>query len=231
MKISNDFTTLNGDSYYDADTKSILHYNHILDVWDDGLKTAITQHMPIIVQGGINKAKIGVIQDPAGSAIGAQYLFGAGASGAIYDTFELNPIPWIEPEQCVFNSTSYDGKRVLHTHSPTLEGSPHKHNDRMKAIISLSNAYYNTIIAFNEKSNELGNDGKLLNMVPISASIFAGRFLRKLGGGHLDPSFTFMAIAVAIGKLLLNKQQIPKMTIYFYDPQVCQRAREYFGDV
>lgn len=64
----------------------------------------------------------GVIQDPAGSAVGGA-LVGGGLSGAIYQKFQgkLNPIEWMPEGKSQMNSTSDpDGKRILHTHSPHL---------------------------------------------------------------------------------------------------------------
>ena len=218
------FTSLTDDSYYDRETKSITHWSEILDLWDEKMKTEIGKKMPVIINDAINRANIGVIQDPAGSAIGAETVCGGGASGAIYDTFDLEPIPWINEGDSIFNSAKGDGKRVLHTHSPTLEGTPHDHDDRMNAVRSLANAYYGAINLFNISEFRDG----VLNLVPVSASIFAGRFLRRgLGRGHMDPSFTFLAIAIAIGKLLEDGKPVPKMTLYFYDKDVYQRAKEY----
>lgn len=228
--ISNDykFTTLMDDSYYVRDSKSLLHYKTILNLLNEDKIKRINDYMPTVIYGGIDKAPIGVIQDPAGSAIGAGKPSGGGASGAIYSRFNLNPIPWIDEGECIFNSSTSNGKRILHTHSPTLNGSPHNNDDRVIAILELTNAYYNAIVLFNKKSNELGDDGKLLNLVPVSASIFAGRFLRRdLGNGHLDVSFTFLAIAIAISKLLDENIQIPKMNIYFYDKEVYESALIY----
>jgi len=224
------FTSLGGDSYYRRETKSIMHYKIVLDLWNDGIMKRIDESMPEVVYGGVDKAEIGVIQDPAGSAIGTDVPIGGGASGAIYNRFELDPIPWIGEGECIFNSTKTEGRRVLHTHSPILNGSPHDHDDRIAAVLDLANAYYNAILMFNERSGELGDDGMLLNLVPVSASIFAGRFLRRnLGMGHLDVSFTFVAIAVALGKLLIEGKAIPKMNIYFYDRDVYELAKKYMA--
>jgi hypothetical protein len=231
-KVPNDykFTTMTDDSYYNRDTKSIMHYKSLLDIWNDDLMKRIDESMPAVVYGGVNEAEVGVIQDPAGSAIGAELPIGGGASGAIYNTFDLNPIPWIEEGECIFNSIKGEGRRVLHTHSPVLEGSPHNHDDRIAAILDLANAYYNAIVMFNERAGELGDDGKLLNLVPVSASIYAGRFLRReFGNGHLDVSFTFASIAIALGKLLIDGVEIPRMNIYFYDRKVYEKAKEYMA--
>lgn len=229
-KVPNDykFTSLKDDSYYNRDTKSVKHYKLMLDMWSDEIMKRIDESMPAIVYGGVNRAEVGVIQDPAGTAIGAELPVGGGASGAIYNTFDLNPIPWIEEGEAVFNSAKGDGRRVLHTHSPVLEGSPHNHDDRINAILDLANAYYNAVIVFNERSGELGDDGMILNLVPVSASIFAGKFLRRdLGMGHLDVSFTFASIAIAIGKLLIDGVIVPRMNIWFYDKIVYEKAVEY----
>ena len=123
------------------------------------------------VQGGVQDAPAGAIQDPAGSAIGSgRRPAGGGASGAIYQKFaDLMPIPSIEPRSAIFNSSTGPGRRVLHTHSPRLAGSPGQSEDRRHVIEDLANAYANALAAFADRAAELGADGTMLNLVPVSA--------------------------------------------------------------
>lgn len=205
-------------------------WTDVIDIWPDNLKNKIEKYMPILVHDGINNAHKGVIQDPAGSAIGSQFVFGGGASGAIYDSFELEPIPRIVKTGAIFNSTSDpEGKRILHTHSPTLSGDPEKLDDFMEVVRTLANSYLNAMIAFIIRRNQLGEHGQLLNLVPISASIYGGRFRREdLGSfGHMDPSITLVAIALAIGILIEKRFEVPKLKLYFYEKEVFDRAKEY----
>lgn len=201
--------------------------NTVINIFDDKLIDQIERLMPTLVNDGINNASNGVIQDPAGTAIGSQFLFGGGASGAIYSTFELEPIPHIQKCAAIFNSTEdSDGKRILHTHSPILKGDPEVFEDVMKVIKQLTDSYLNTIIAFLLHRSKLGKHGKILNLVPISGSIFAGNF-RQSEIDHLDPSFTLVSIALAIGLLLKKGFPIPTTTLYFYDNDVYERAKNY----
>src|SRR5262245_22582152 len=106
------------------------------------------------VRGGVQDAPSGAIQDPAGSAIGSgRQPAGGGASGAIYQKFtDLKPIPSIEPRSAIFNSTTGPGRRVLHTYSPRLTGSPGQSEDRRRVIEDLANAYANALAAFADRA-------------------------------------------------------------------------------
>src|SRR5262245_47782829 len=152
------------------------------------------------VQGGLQEAPKGAIQDPAGSAIGSGHRpAGAGASGAIYQKFtDLLPIPSIRPRSAIFNSSTGPGRRVLHTYSPRLGGSPGQSEDRRRAIEDLANSYANALVAFRDRAPELGVDVTMLNLVPVSAGIFCDRFTDTTLD-HLHPSYTMCAIALALG--------------------------------
>lgn len=203
------------------------NWKKVIDIWDDELKNKISEHIPELVNDGINNAREGVIQDPAGSAIGAPFLCGGGASGAIYSSFKLENIPYIEERSSIFNGTSdSNGMRVLHTHSPRLSGDPDNVEDCMNVVRILANTYINTIVSFLLRKNKLEDHGKVLNLVPISASVFGGTF-RRDDLDHLDPSFTIVAIALAIGVLVFNKIEIPTLRLYFYDEDVFKRAVKY----
>jgi len=205
-------------------------WKEVIDVWGDDLKNEIEKYLPSLVQAGINNAPKGAIQDPAGSAIGARGLYGGGASGAIYSTFDLELIPRIKEGSAIFNSTDdLDGMRVLHTHSPTLSGDPDNFEDFMETVRVLANAYLSAMIAFLIQRKELGEHRHLLNLVPVSASIYGGRFRREdLGSfGHMDPSITIVSICLAIGILIKKNYPVPKMCLYYYDKEVYERAKEY----
>jgi hypothetical protein len=177
------------------------------------------------VQGGVQDAPHGAIQDPAGSAIGSGHRpAGAGASGAIYQRFpDLMPIPRIEPRSAIFNSSTGPGRRVLHTHSPRLEGSPERNEDRRRAIEDLANAYANALVAFSARAAELADDGTALNLVPVSAGIFCGRFTDPTLD-HLHPSYTMCAVVLALGWWRGSGGSLPPATIFFYKSEVFEAA-------
>ena len=184
------------------------------------------------VQGGVQDAPEGAIQDPAGSAIGSgRRPAGAGASGAIYQKFtDLMPIPSIEPRSAIFNASTGPGCRVLHTHSPRLAGSPGQSDDRRRAIEDLANAYANALVAFADRAVELGADGSMLNLVPVSAGIFCGRFTDTTLD-HLHPSYTMCAVLLALGWWRGTGASPPPLTIYFFKPEVFEAATKVLADL
>jgi hypothetical protein len=177
------------------------------------------------VHGGVHDAPRGVIQDPAGSAIGSGHRpAGAGASGAIYQRFpDLMPIPSIGPRSAIFNSSTGPGRRVLHTSSPRLAGSPGRNEDRRQVIEDLANAYANALVAFGDRAGDLGADGTRLNLVPVSAGIFAGRFTDPTLD-HLHPSYTICAVIRALGWWRDAGGSLPPAPIYFFKPEVLDVA-------
>jgi hypothetical protein len=184
------------------------------------------------VQGGVHEAPAGAIQDPAGSAIGSgRRPAGGGASGAIYQKFaDLMPIPSIEPRAAIFNSSSGPGRRVLHTYSPRLAGSPGQSEDRRHVVEDLANAYANALAAFADGAAELGADGTMLNLVPVSAGIFSGRFTDPTLD-HLHPSYTVCAIALALGWWRGTGASPPPLTIYYFKPAVFTAATKVLADL
>lgn len=189
--------------------------------------SAILDKLPAIRRGGVQSAAVGVIQDPAGSAIGTGcHPSGGGASGAIYGKFlDLQPIDNMAPRSAIFNRSTGAGRRVLHTHSPILDGKPTSEGARSRVLEDLSNCYYNALVAVNERSAALDKDGALLNLVPVSASIFARAFRRNhYDAPHLDPSYTLTAIMVAIGEMLKGNQIVVDLALYYFSADVYQDA-------
>jgi hypothetical protein len=190
---------------------------------------AMLGHLPAIHQGGVQTARTGVIQDPAGSAIGTgSRPGGGGASGAIYATFpDLKPIDAIEPRSAIFNRSTGPGRRVLHTHSPMLPDNPRSADQRNRALADLANAYYNALVAVSRRSDALGPDGTLLNLVPVAAAIYGGGFVHpRFNPPHLDPSYTLTAILIAIGELLRNHASIVPLALYYFRSETYRAAAD-----
>lgn len=191
---------------------------------------------PVLVAGielindGVQGATSGVIQDPAGSAIGTGAKpGGGGASGAIYAAFtDLEPIPAMPERAAIFNGSNGPGKRILHSHSPQLKGSPDDADARHTALQDIANTYANALLAFSEQYAQLGADNQRLNLVPISAGIFANNFRNPdyLPYGHLDPSYTLVAVALAIASVQTSIQHFPKLALYYYDKIVYNAAQK-----
>jgi hypothetical protein len=106
---------------------------------------------------------------------------------------------------------------VLHTHSPQLQGEPTSAAARNQVIEDLSNAYYNAFVAMNQRADALQERGGLLNLVPVSAGIYAGEFaVDKHDAPHLDRSYTITAIMIAIGELMRRGKTPVQLTLYCY---------------
>jgi hypothetical protein len=180
------------------------------------------------VHGAVQTAPQGVIQDPAGVAIevgGDPKASGArGASGAIYSQFpDLKPIPPIQRGSAIFNSSTGPGRRVLHTYSPELKGSPESSKARQRALQDLTNAYANALEVFRERAADLGADGTLLNLVPVSGAIYSREFIDSKYN-HLHPSYTICAMVLALAWWRRSGPVLPSLTIYFYDKPVYNAA-------
>jgi len=195
--------------------------------------------LPVIVQGGVQTAAHGIIQDPAGSAIGARNFNGGNASGAIYQHFNNLPdpedhlayIPDMPPGASAFNESKGAGRRILHSHSPFLRGSPANGICRGEALASLVNTYINAFLVSAERSQDLGNDAQLLNLVPISASLYANSFAARHPGwkvSHLDQTYTITAIQMASAVAAHRSLNVPKLCLYYYDSEVCKTAEKIF---
>ena len=199
-----------------------------------GLLADLGVSAPTIRRGGVHRAATGAVQDPAGSAVGQRGRpRGGGASGAIYAAFpDLSPIPDIPPGGAVFNASEGAGRRVLHTHSPRLSGQPTSSEARRAVLADLANAYANAIVAFTRRAADLGPDGTLLNLVPVSASIYAGAFASPhFGSPHLDPSYTITATLIAVAAVDERGASplsgaFPSLELYYFAEDVYLAAQE-----
>jgi hypothetical protein len=106
-----------------------------------------------------------------------------------------------------------------------LEGKPASESATSSVLEDLSNSYYNALVGANERSGAMGKDGTLLNLVPVSANIFAGAFARNNHGSlHLDPSYTLTAIMVAVGEMLKSNLTVGELALYYFSPELYQDA-------
>ncbi|MFM9950697.1 MAG: hypothetical protein ACKV1O_22360 [Saprospiraceae bacterium] len=205
---------------------------------------ALSLHQPTLVNGAIQNAPTGIIQDPAGSAIGSGVApSGGGGSGAIYSKFHpLDPIPAIKQGESIFN-TAPAGQRLLHTYSPNLFAlslSPSLASDCQKALEHIANAYANAYLAGNYAATLPGGPLEhvnLLNFSPISAAIFAGAFKYNFGKDskgnpimHLHPSYTLTALWIAQASLLAEQVPLLASAIYFYDKAVFKAVQAVMDD-
>jgi hypothetical protein len=182
-----------------------------------------------IEPNSVQSASTGIIQDPAGSAVGQAKPSGGGASGGIYKAFpDLDGIPKIGHGASVFNTSSGPGKRVLHTYSPefSMENlKPSITADCNRALTLLTNAYINAYLASADASADpTGNmhGTVLINLVPLSGKIFAGNFADKslakeiFEVGHLHPSYTIASILLAQGYLFQNKDNVLDAALHYW---------------
>ena len=86
---------------------------------------------------------------------------GGGLSGAIYQRFDLDPIPQFRCES-IFNSSDA-GKRILHTHSPQLFAV----ENIWEATRCIARAYLSAITVFVEAAERHGE--QVLNLCAVSA--------------------------------------------------------------
>jgi|GEM_PF-5463763 hypothetical protein len=213
--------------------KSLLQKCGYGDQLDD-----LSLHPIVLVNDGVQNAPAGIIQDPAGSAIGSGMApSGGGASGAIYRKFHpLDPIPGIKEGESIFN-TSTAGSRLLHTYSPNLFAlSPASASDCQTVLERLSNAYANAYLAGNYAAALAGGPLEkvsILNFSPISAAIYAGPFKYDFGKDsqgnsifHLHPSYTLTALWLAQAYLLTTQESLLSGAVYFYDKMVFAMAQQ-----
>lgn len=184
-----------------------------------GLKANLIKVIPAGVQDSVD----GIIQDPAGSAVGAPTLIGGGGSGAIYNKFpDLKPIPSIAEGASVFNTSTGPGHRVLHSYSPDYsmkqDKVPSSVSDCNSFLQDLTNAYINAILASQDAVNDDKSpnyQAKKLNFVPLSGNIYAGNFLDN-SLNHLHPSYTISAILLAQAYALKNSIPLLDTSLYYY---------------
>lgn len=213
-------------SWFAAGGRVIDDFAAVLGAFDVRSGAVPAAALPEIVHGAVQQRPHGVIQDPAGSAVGARSLSGGGASGAIYAAFpDLRPIPNMAVGAAVFNRSSGPGRRVLHTHSPVLHGDPDDADARAAALVRLADAYANALTAVGDRADALGADGRTCNLVPVAGSIFARAFGRERlsAVAHLDPSYTLVAVIVA-GASVRTDAPLPALTLCCFDADVAARA-------
>ncbi len=131
-----------------------------------------------VTAGSITDEPKGIIQDPAGSAVGSGTSpSGSGLSGAIYGKFKnLAPIPNVTPGQSVFNPNgSPDSKRILHTHSPNLSAAA---GDLGKAVALIKDAYLNAIKVFVSAENTVEGTPQVKTL--LISVLFLHQFMEHL---------------------------------------------------
>jgi len=213
------------DSYVADGGKEITDIKAVLTAFGAD-PAAVKGFMPKVIQGSVVKAPSGAVQDPAGSAVGAHGFGASGGSRAIYDHFNNLPnpvdhlqfIPQMDLGQSVQNDSQGEGRRVIHTYSPMLGGEPDIDVNRGRQLAAIANGYGTAMQAFNAAD---GSAGDVLNLVPISAVIFAGSFRTHKAGypgkGHLHPSFSLAAVLLAADAMAKAGEKVPPMTIYYFD--------------
>ena len=173
---------------------------------------------------GITNAR-GVIQDPAGSAIGSSSLIAGGLSGALYKKFtgRLHPIPMIAPGVSIFNSHPA-GSQLLHTHSHQLMNKPIE-----EVVQLLTETYLGALRAFTAQASVHKQD--TINLCAVSASIYGGSYaLRKFSPphGHIDPLLSILTSCVALSKALEieeEKFEGKKVVLHFLGSTLAVRAQ------
>ncbi len=194
----------------------------------------LAEALPEVRNHGVDAAPTGVIQDPAGSAVGAPVPSGGGASGAIYARFgDLQAIPAMPEKAAVCNASVGPGRRVLHSHAPQLVGQPQREADRSANLAAMATTYANALLAFVDAAPRLGPDGATLHLVPVSSSIYAGSFARDriFTRAHLDPSYTIVAIVAALAHVRAQGTPLPHTTLCYRDRDVYERALDCRADL
>jgi hypothetical protein len=111
-----------------------------------------------------------------------------------------------------------------------LSGSPGQREDRRQVIEDLANAYANALAAFADRARALGADGAVLNLVPVSAGIFSGRF-NDPALDHLHPSYTLCAVALALGWWRGEGASPPSLSLYYFKPDVFTVATSVLAEL
>jgi len=194
----------------------------------DAVQPVITHHLPRLVNAGVHTAPTGVIQDPAGVAIGsgrAPHRSGAGgASQAIYAAFpDLEPIPNIPIGDSVLNRAEGVGAHVLHTHAPVLSGDPNSRDDVERVLRQLTDVYERAIEVGLTANPNASAANLTINLVPVSGRIFAGPF-RDPALDHLHPSYTIAAVLAALCRRSGNGSSPAETVIWVFDARVFRAA-------
>jgi hypothetical protein len=181
-----------------------------------------------------------IVQDPAGSAIGTgSSPYGGGASGAIYDRFhnenKLAPIPDISETNSIFGKYKIDESNapIIHTHSPSADGSPAKKKYRTRFIKELATSYRDAINLWLRQIN----DDSELNLVPLAGSIYAGEFRDDINGSrHLHPSYTLISILLAVSNIDIGnaekfKNYMSKIKLWYFEDTVYDEAQKVWTNL
>lgn len=195
--------------------------------------------LPPLYNKGVQSCPTGVVQDPAGSAVGTgRKPSGGGGSGAIYGHFhDLDPVPKINPGEAVFNTSTGPGGRVLHSYSPEIYRDT-AHQDTTDPINcqwvleELANAYLN---AYRAKSMLDGTpptekDFDVFNACPLSGKIFAGNYKNTVLN-HLDPSYTITAMLIAQAEANRAGDQLPTITLCYFDVGAYAEGMKVIGTI
>lgn len=189
---------------------------------------ALQAKLPVLYNKGVQSCPTGVVQDPAGSAVGTgRKPSGGGGSGAIYGHFhDLDPVPDMNPGEAEFNTSTGPGGRVLHSYSPEIHmDTTHLDtNDPANCqwvLQELANAYLN---AYRAKHMVAGTpptetDFDVFNACPLSGRIFAGKYKNTVLN-HLDPSYTITAMLIAQAEANRAGEKLPTITLCYYDAPV-----------
>jgi hypothetical protein len=170
---------------------------------------------------------LAVYQDPASSAIGkrGKEISASGLSGIIYKTLQFVKknleIPDISVTESKFNDCNFDGRYVLHTHSPNFSKEAIDLN-------KITNSYLSALNAYQEKFNSR-DDKPRLHLCCISGSIYAGKLANPdyspspsmMEGGHIEPSVSVACLATAIAtfKDQNSEYTLPNIDLFFWRGQ------------
>ncbi len=188
----------------------------------------LQKRLPALLHKGVQSCPSGVVQDPAGSAVGSGVKpSGGGGSGAIYGHFhDLDPVPSIQPGEAIFNSSTGPGSRVLHSYSPefhrdTTHLDVNDPDNCQWVLQELANAYLNAYRAKHmvDGTPPTETDQAIFNACPLSGRIFAGRFKNTILN-HLDPSYTIPAMLIAQAEADRAGDSLPAITLCYYDAPV-----------
>ena len=221
--------------HIDATNKTLVNLKDLLtELGYSAELNALGQALPVAINKGVQSAHIGVVQDPAGSAIGSGHFpSGSGGSGAIYKHFsDLKPVPQINQTEAVFNESEQDGGRVLHSYSPYLNGSPSDLKDCTTALQDLSNTYFNAFMAERLLPPAPGTPEVVTEFgaVPLAGRIFAQAFKNETLN-HLHPGYTIASLLIAHAEMIRANKTLPAVKVYYFDSTVYNVAVSVLDEV